>query len=106
MNFKEAAEEDMEVFFNPEEFADYHNIDGVDMLIVIDEDRLEELKNTKDTYINGIHEAKLLFHVKKSDFGGKPATNTVLDVDNRTYRVINSAEDSGIITLILGWYND
>lgn len=106
MTFKEAAEDDMEVFFNLEEFADTHNIDGVNMPIIIDEDRLEELKHSKDTYIEGIYKARLLFLVKKSDFGGKPAKDTMIEVDDRTYRVIDSAEDSGVITIILGWYND
>ncbi len=106
MTFKEAAEVDMAVFFNLEEFAETHNIDGVDMPIVIDEAKLEELKSSKDIYVEGIHKARLLFHVKKLDFGGKPAIDTVIEMDNRTYRVIDSLEDSVVITIILGWYDD
>lgn len=106
MTFKEVAEEDMSVFFNLDEFAVTHNIDGSDVPIVIDEDRLEELKANKDTHIEGIYKAKLLFYVKKSDFGGKPAINAIIEIDEKSYRVINSSETDNVITIILGWYED
>lgn len=107
MSFKEAIEEDMEIFFNLDEFADNHRIDGVQMPLVIDVDKLDELKkNYKDADIQGIYKAKLIFHVKKRDFGRKPAIDAIINVDDRDYRVINSMEDAGVITVILGWYEE
>jgi hypothetical protein len=106
MNFKEALEDDMEVFFNLDEFAETRNIDGTEMSIVIDEDKLEELKVSRDIHIEGIHEARLLIYVKKNEFGGKPAVNAIIEVDDKSYRVIDSSEVSGVITIILGWYEE
>lgn len=106
MNFKEALVEDTAVFFNLDEFAETHNIDGTDMPIIIDSDKLEELKSSRVNDFEGVYKAQLLFYVKKSDFGGKPAIDSILNMDDKTYRVVASSENGDMLTILLGWYED
>ncbi|WFR55361.1 hypothetical protein QA584_17320 [Anaerocolumna sp. AGMB13025] len=106
MTFKEMLNDDLKVFFNLAEFAEIHRIDGTEMAIIIDEDALEELKKTHDTDYDGIYKSVLLFYVKKSDIGGKPALNSLIEVDDETYQVIGASGNDDVIKIILGRYED
>ncbi len=106
MTFKDSLNDDLDVFFNLEEFAEQHIVDGIEMPIIIDEDGLEELKNLRDADYDGIYKAVLLFYVKKSDIGGKPAIDALMDMDDKTYRVIGASGNDNVIKIILGWNDD
>ncbi|MGB8452735.1 MAG: hypothetical protein WCD89_10410 [Anaerocolumna sp.] len=106
MTFKEALNDDLDVFFNLEEFAELHHIDGSELSIIIDEDGLEEIKNLRDADYDGIYKAVLLFYVKKNDIGGKPAINALMEMDDKTYRVIGASGNDDVIKIILGWYDE
>jgi hypothetical protein len=106
MTFKETLNGDLDVFFNLEEFAEQHIVDGIEIPIIIDEDGLEELKNLRDVNYDGIYKAVLLFYVKKSDIGGKPAINALMEMDDKTYQVIGTSSNDDVIKIILGWYED
>ena len=64
LNFKEQIEEDLEIFINPDEFGEYHLIDGTEKLIVMDNDAL--LDNAKNT-IDGKNIGDFLYYIKKQD---------------------------------------
>ena len=106
MTFKEALEDDLEVFFNLDEFAEIHIIDGVEMPIIMDEDALEELKVTQDVDYDGIYKSVLLFSAKTSDIGSKPAINALMEIDDNMYKIIGASSNGDVLKIIVGWYED
>lgn len=86
--FKDYLDADLNIFFNEDEFGAYHNVDGENILVVIDNDLLEEWKasnNYNDP--TGIYKADLLFYVKKNVFGAKPAIGQNMWFDGKLYQV-------------------
>lgn len=100
MEFKETVQSDLsDVFFNTDEFAEFHNIGGRDLLIIPDSDMLEERK-IKSAY--GTYQGDILFHIRKAEFGTKPAIGQVLSYDgDKRYRVSSCEETDGIFTITL-----
>lgn len=102
---KDYLESDLDVFFNPDEVGEFHNIDGEDILVIIDNDLIEERQKNAQQNFNdptGIYKADVLFAVKKTDFGEKPAVGENIMFDNRLYQV-SDTEDEGntyIITMV------
>lgn len=97
--FKDFLDSDSAVFLNIDEFATTHNIDGKDIDIVIDNDMLKE---RQAKYAEGTYLGDLLFHVKKSDFGYKPAIRKHIKFDGETYFITDFQEDMGIYIITIG----
>lgn len=100
-SFKEVIQEDLNnTFFDIDEFAEIHNIDGKDISIIIDH---ELLKERQAKYAEGTYLGDVLFHVKKSDFGEAPGINQPIKFDgDSTMRVTDFQEDMGIYIITLG----
>ena len=65
-SFKEQLEKDLDsVFFNMDEFAETHMIDGKEVPIVLDNDRIIELSMGKTVETRGIFTDDILFFVQK-----------------------------------------
>lgn len=97
-SLKDYIEDDMSTFFNTNEFAETHNIDGIDMPIQIDNDLLKE-RQTK--FAEGTYLGDVLFLVQKSDFGESPAREQIIKFDGEPMRVIDFQENIGIYTITL-----
>jgi hypothetical protein len=100
--FKDFLANDLNTFFNLEEFSEIHNIDGNDITIVPDDDLLKErqIKSAGGTYVGD-----LLFYVRKSDWGPRPAIGSqVVKFDQERYRVTDYQENSGVCTITLEAY--
>lgn len=95
---KDFIETDMKVFFNLDEFAVTHVIDGRQLDIVIDNDQLKEL-NKKE--YDGISIGEILYYVKAIDYGKRPEQGTLQIFDGRQMYVLDSKEDNGIYEIIL-----
>ncbi|WP_421663642.1 hypothetical protein [Lysinibacillus telephonicus] len=103
MNFKDALEKDLSnVFFNATEFAESANINGKDMLVVIDDDELERQKilNSEE-----LVKAELLFFVEKKVFGNKPRPDALIDFNKKRYRILKVNEKNNLFTFILERYS-
>lgn len=96
--FKEQMALDRAVFFNADEFADFHNINGRDLLIIIDDYRLQE--RSKKEY-DGISVGEILYFVKAEDYGKRPEEGTPQIFDGRQLLVFDAREDLGIYEIIL-----
>lgn len=104
MNFKEALEKDLSsVFFNANEFAEEHELDGKTLGLVVEDTSLEELKGYGKDQLSAAQEVfshfKTIF-VRSSDFY-VPKVGSVLDLDGNEYYVEESSEDMGIIKIVL-----
>jgi hypothetical protein len=101
--FKEIIGEDLKsIFFNELEFGDVHNINGIDMLIVLDGDELEKRKLGKmDDYTGGVYEGDLLFYVRADIYGKRPDIEQIITFDGEKYRVTDFQEDIGMYTVVV-----
>lgn len=106
--FKDYLESDLDVFFNSYEFAEIHNIDGEDMLVVVDNDLIEERQKGNQQSFNdpaGVFKTDVLFIVKKTDFGEKPATGQTLEFDGKRYTVSDVEDEGNTYNISLVGYN-
>lgn len=97
--FKEILERDNAVFFNEDEYASEHNIDGEDITITIDDDLLKERKSK---YAEGTYLGELLFHVKNDVLGYEPAIGDHMKFDGEPKFVTDVQNNMGIYTITLG----
>lgn len=99
MSFKEQLQKDLDtVFLNTDDFAELHRVEGKEIPVVVDDDKLEKLKQGQ---ILGLVEADMLLHGKVSDFPPSITPGRLLNVDGREYIVTNSGENMGLIEVAL-----
>ena len=101
--FKDQVSTDLiETFFNDEEFADIHNINDKDMLIVLDNDELSRRKIGRvNDYTAGVYEGDLLFYVSEEVYGKRPNVGDHVRYDGAVYRVTDFSSDTGMYTIVL-----
>lgn len=89
---------DLETFIDQNEFAETKSIDGRDLVIILDNDRLKE--RSKKEY-DGISVGEVLFFVKKADYGSRPEEGTPVIFGTRQMYVFDAREDLGMYEIIL-----
>lgn len=106
MDFKEQLQTDLDiVFFNSNEFAEMHCIHGKEVLIIVDNDRLEELERNRR--MGGYeHEEQLftdaiMFYVRKADLDFEPVPEQYLEYDGRSYLVKSVKKDDESYAVIM-----
>lgn len=97
--FKEMVARDLDaVFLNVAEFAELHMVEGKEIPVVMDDDRLTTLKKGQ---ILGLVEADMLLMGKVSDFPADMEPGRLLNVDGRELIVSKSSRDMGLIEAAL-----
>lgn len=90
--FKDQLEKDVGVFINFDEFGTVHNINGEDLLIVVDEDLFEERGKTKaESDFGGVFLKTISLFVRIEDIE-KPLIDEGMLYDGRNYRVEDVSE--------------
>ncbi|HQB39393.1 MAG TPA: hypothetical protein PL053_08990 [Deltaproteobacteria bacterium] len=97
MSFKDQLQSDLAVFINVDEFGELHTINGVQLNIVIDNDKLKE-RQAKAEYG---YEGELLFYVPKAAYGAAPAIGQVITFNGDVYRVADVQENIGMYSITL-----
>ena len=94
MTFKQVMDRDVdETFLNVAEFADLHNIDGMENI-----EREKRMKSNMD----GIHARQVLLYVKASVFpSGLPAQKRLIKLDGKMYTVVDATDEGGVYTITL-----
>lgn len=98
MDFKEQIEEDLNIFFNPDEFGEEHVINNQKFNLIIDNEGLEQKSRVE---YDGILQADLLYYVKATDMIKKPVSGEVQVIDGAIYTVINVKVNSGVYEVVL-----
>ena len=99
MSFKEQLQNDLDsVFFNLDEFAELHRVEGKKIPVVVDSDQLNKLKKGQ---ILGLIEADMLLMGKEADFPANLEPGRLLNVDGREMLVANSGRDLGLVEVAL-----
>lgn len=95
-SFKDQVQNDLVVFINPDEFGESHNIDGVEIDIVPDEDTVNERKygHAEGTYLS-----KRGFFVRKEVLGYRPVERQGLTFDGDYFTVASVSENAGILRI-------
>lgn len=100
--FQDIIQEDISIFLNPDEFGELLEIDGRRLPVLVDNEKLAELKN-KAQYADQIRTADMLLYVRAADLGYIPAQKAHIRVgeNRRTKRVSMVTETDGLLELIL-----
>lgn len=103
MTFKEQLTADRDIFMNPDEFGETHNVNGVSMNIIIDDleqvDREKRYKFKHSLYADGVSLKEVLFYVKAEDFGACPAVGRSITLDGKTYIVTEAINEDKIYSI-------
>ena len=101
-SFKEQMERDLDsTFFNTDEFAELHTVDGKEIPVVVDNETLLQLNLGKTADSDGIFEDSKLFFVQKEHMPDQPVIDQIMEFDGESYQVGNVLEDFGGYTIIL-----
>ncbi len=102
--FKNSVDYDVKnIFFNLDEFAETHLVGGTKIPIVIDNDRMNELIESKFTPLDMVYEEMILFYVNKESLDFIPKVNGQLFFDGDLYQIIDVADDGfGVLTITIG----
>lgn len=101
-SFKEQMQKDFkDTFFNLNEFAEIHNIDGAQIPVVVDNETLLQLNLGKTTDSDGIFEDNKMLFVQKAHMQDQPVIGQIMEFDGEAYQVGNVLEDLGGYTIIL-----
>lgn len=102
--FQDIIQEDISIFLNPEEFGELLEIDGRRLPVLVDNEKLAELKN-KAQYADQIRTADMLLFVRTADLGYIPAQKAHIRVRGGrsavTKRVAMVTQTDGVLELIL-----
>ena len=99
MDFKAMMDADIkEVFINEDEFAEWHTINGQQILMIVDNDRL--FKRMQGEFGNVV-ECDLLFFCKVSELNLKLRPGSVITYDNQYSTIIDVKEVDGRYEVIL-----
>lgn len=92
MGFKEQLAKDLKnVFFNTNEFAEIHNVEGEDVPVVIDKDLFKEKYKEIETE-DIIDILGITLFIQKEHLRGEPKVNREMDaVDGKTYTIRDSS---------------
>lgn len=100
--FKEIMQRDVkQTFFNSEEFADTHIVDGKPMTAMIDDNEHIEREKRMKSNMDGIYARQTLLFVMASEFGPLPAWGRLLKLDGKTYTVVDAIDEAGVYTITL-----
>lgn len=100
--FKDYLRDDIGTFLNPLEFADTHLVNGKEMTVQVDENELlERDKARTGTHQDGLYKSRRLIYVAKAEYGCRPAINTMLKLDGRTFKISDCTEEAGILAITL-----
>jgi hypothetical protein len=100
-NFKFYINNDLPTFFNVDEFAEYHDIDGQQVMAIIESDQLNERpRHPVELYrvTDGIYQSSITIYVKSTDYD-KPVVGQRIHVDGEDYYVVSVAEEHGLLKI-------
>ena len=107
MNFKEAYEDDLdEAFFDEDEFAEKHLIDGVEMLAIKQEINFKDagnvLKGSFNPRENTQNDVGFSLFIKAKDAKRRFTANSIIVVDKERMFVKDVKKTQGIIQITVG----
>ncbi len=100
-SFKEQVSTDLNKFINLDHFAETHTVEGKEIKVVLDDDKLVERLERQGGTELGLADADLLMFAKVADLPPRKAPGSALNIDGREYIVEDWREDMGLATVAL-----
>jgi hypothetical protein len=98
MNFKEQIKKDVKnVFLNFSEFAETHNLNGKNVLCIIDTDDTKE--QIRSLQVDGVFINVLKIFVDSKDISPRPVEGQLFKVDGSLHLVKSVSDESGILKI-------
>jgi len=101
--FKDFILEDLDVFFNVDEMADEHELDGQNLDLIVVDSSLEDLKGFGRDQLDAAQEIFKVYktvYVKSSDFY-IPKVDSGIILDGQGYFVEEANDQNGVIKIVL-----
>lgn len=102
VTFKDFITRDLVTFFNLNEFAELHNIDGREVPAIVDSDILKIRSDNRYERFDGVYKGEVTVYVRASDFVNRPVFGQHLRLDGKLYLVVECNEVSGVLEIVLG----
>lgn len=99
MSFKDMVQKDRGIFLNIDEFGEVHKVEGKNITVVIDDNRLRERQGGAEV---GVAESSLLLFAYSEDLPPRREAGESINVDGREYIVDDWSEDMGVAQIALG----
>ena len=97
MSFKDQIKQDLsDIFLNLDEFADLHRIEGKEVPVVIDSNKLSKIG---DNRIHGMDEADMVIMGKASDLPENLDPGRLLNLDGREVIVVTTTSEMGLVQI-------
>ena len=99
--FKDFASEDISaVFFNGDEHADLHNVDGKDVLVILEKSDVRDHSahweaGAKKNFETGLYNRHIILYIRVEDYGPKPKQGKLLMLDKKIAYSIQKCDDEG-----------
>ena len=107
-NFKDFAFSDIgAVFFNGDEHAKEHNVDGKDVLVILEKDDVRDHSahweaGAKQNFDTGLYNRHIILYIRVEDYGPKPKQGKLLTLDKKlTYLIQKCGEESGVYRMTM-----
>lgn len=100
MTFKEVVAQDMQdVFFNTDEFATEHELEGQIVPLILDEDEIQarKIKAAEGTYFG-----EILFYIDKKYLSERPVEGQRVSFDSEYYFVVSCKDDGHMYEIAIG----
>lgn len=105
--FKDCATADLELtFFEEDEHAEWHTVDGNKVLVILEDHGLKERSahweaGAKQNFDTGLYTAYTVLYIRTKDYGPKPKIGKHLVLDKgektqRTYSILSCEEEAGV----------
>lgn len=99
--FKDFASEDISAaFFNGDEHADLHNVDGKDVLVILEKSDVRDHSahweaGAKQNFDTGLYNRHIILYIRVEDYGPKPKQGKLLMLDKKIAYSIQKCDDEG-----------
>lgn len=105
MSFRDQVAADIEnVFLNPEEFGEIHNLDGVELLMVMSTSKTRPKSGVSSRNYDGIFGDFATVNIRKEDFPRIPKQGENIRLDGKRYTVEECRDNMGMLHMVLAAY--
>lgn len=94
----QVAQDNASVFLNLAEFGEEKTIDGALVTVVVDHDIVNERLHV---YADGTYLSRVVFFVRETDLGYRPAEGQIMRYENYPYSVAQVSEAMGFLEITL-----
>jgi len=98
MNFKQSLRQDLDIFINDSEFADYWDINGNRVKAVIDNSVANSFEGAQ---IQGIFKATVVVYLRQGDLSPLPLIDSVVTINKLRYMCRDVQHEQGVDILTL-----